>query len=435
MTLQTIADHIGVSRMTVSNAFSKPDQLSAALRSRILAAADELGYVGPDPAARALAKGTTGAVGIVLTASLGHAFTDLVATSFLGAIAEELTPTGLALTLLTSSDRGDIIPARDVAIDGALIYSCDPTSAAVDYLVRRRLPLVYVDQDPDERLPSINVDDRAGARTAAQHLVDLGHRDIGLLLSGIHGRHGLIELTSMGMDGHASKQRLRGWLDVLQPAGIKPLVARQTGASLEQARYGARLLLDRPDRPTAVLCFSDAIAYGVLQVAAELGIDVPGELSVVGFDDNPLAAQVRPALTTVRQDVVAKGRAAATALTTAIAQARGGIATPPPHVLLPTELVIRDSTAAPPARDSAAALPGRDDTAALPGRDDTAALPGRDSAAALPGRDSAVALPGRDSAAALPGRDSGVALPGSDSGAALPARDSAAALPARDSQP
>ena len=90
VTLQTIADRVGVSRMTVSNAFSRPDQLSAALRDRILAAAGELGYVGPDPAARALARGTTGAVGIVLTDSLRYAFTDLVATQFLGAIAEEL---------------------------------------------------------------------------------------------------------------------------------------------------------------------------------------------------------------------------------------------------------------------------------------------------------------------------------------------------------
>ncbi len=347
VTLQTIADRVGVSRMTVSNAFSKPDQLSAALRARILAAADELGYVGPDPAARALAKGTTGAVGIVLTSSLRFAFTDLVATGFLGAIAEQLGPTGLALTLLTSSDSGDIIPARDVAIDGALVYSCDPTSAAVEFLSRRKLPLVYVDQDPDPRISSVNVDDRGGARAAARHLVDLGHRKVALLLSGLHGPHGLVDPEQVVIDGHASKERLLGWLDVLTPAGIEPLVARQNGTGLEQAKYGARLLLDRSDRPTAILCFSDAVAHGVLEVAAELGIRVPEELSVVGFDDNPLAVQVRPALTTVRQDVEAKGRAAAAALTAAITQVRAAGDSMPRHVVLPTELVIRDSTAPP----------------------------------------------------------------------------------------
>lgn len=347
VTLQTIADRVGVSRMTVSNAFSKPDQLSAALRERILTAAQEVGYVGPDPAARALAKGTTGAVGIVLTSSLRFAFTDLVATSFLGAVAEELGPTGLSLTLLTSSDDGAIIPARDVAIDGALVYSCDPTSTAVQFLTRRKLPLVYVDQVPVDGIPAVNVDDRAGARAAAQHLIDLGHRRIGLLLSGLHGTHGVVTAADLTAEGHASTQRLLGWRDALDAAGIDPVMARQSGADLEQAKAGARLLLDRPDRPTALLCFSDAVAYGALRCAEDLGIDVPGQLSVVGFDDNPLAVQIRPTLTTVRQDVQAKGRLAAAALSRAIQDRLAGRPITAEHTLLPTELVVRDSTAPP----------------------------------------------------------------------------------------
>lgn len=348
VTLQTIADRVGVSRMTVSNAFSKPDQLSTGLRRRILAAADGLGYVGPDPAARALAKGTTGAVGIVLTSSLRFAFTDLVATMFLGAIAEELAPTGLALTLLTSSDDGDVIPARDVAMDGALIYSCDPTSPALGYLMRRRLPLVYVDQQPVDTASCINVEDRSGARAAAQHVIDLGHREIGVLMSGLHGPHGVIDPDDIAIDGYASKQRLLGWRDVLDAADVKPMVVRQPATDLEQTRLGARLLLDRPDRPTAILCFSDAIAHMVSQVADDLGIRVPEQLSVVGFDDNPLAARLRPTLTTVRQDVEAKGRAAAAALTTVIADARTGTPHSPQSLVFPTELIIRGSTAAPP---------------------------------------------------------------------------------------
>jgi len=218
-----------------------------------------------------------------------------------------VAPTGLSLTLLTSADDGDIVPARDVAMDGALLYSCDWSSKAVDFLHRRRLPLVYVDQDPADDYPSVNVDDRGGARAAARHLLDLGHRRIGLLLSSVHPPYGLLDAPAAG-EGHALRQRLLGWLDELGPAGAELITASQDGTGPEQARWGARLLLDRPDRPTAVLCFSDAVAFGALQVAAELGIGVPGELSVVGFDDNPLAAQVRPGLTTVRQDVAAKGR-------------------------------------------------------------------------------------------------------------------------------
>jgi DNA-binding LacI/PurR family transcriptional regulator len=107
------------------------------------------------------------------------------------------------------------------------------------------------------------------------------------------------------------------------------------------------MLLEIDDRPTAVLCFSDVIAYGAVQAAHALGLSVPEDLSVVGFDDNPLAKRMRPALTTVRQDVAAKGHASAAALTAAIARSRNGTTGRPRHVLLPTELIIRDSTAKP----------------------------------------------------------------------------------------
>jgi DNA-binding LacI/PurR family transcriptional regulator len=344
VTLQTIADRVGVSRMTVSNAFSRPDQLSAGLRDRILAAAGELGYVGPDPSARALARGTTGAVGIVLTDSLRYAFTDLVATRFLGAIAEELAPTGLALTLLSATGTRDVVPARDVAMDGALVYSCDPTSPAVDLLTRRGLPLVFIDQDPVQGVPSVNVADRAGARAAAEHLLGLGHRRIGLLMSGLHGPHGLADAAARPTDGYASRERLAGWLDALGPAGAELTVVRVRDAGVTEVGAGARLLLEGPDRPTAVLCFSDAVALGVVDTARGLGLSVPEDLSVAGFDDSPAALRFRPALTTVRQDVEAKGRAAVVALIGAIRALAEGRPAPAGHLLLPTELVVRDST-------------------------------------------------------------------------------------------
>ena len=358
VTLQTVADRVGVSRMTVSNAFSRPDQLSTALREKVLAAAAELGYVGPDPAARALARGTAGAIGVLMTDSLAYAFTDEVATGFLGAVADGLAPTGLAMTLLTSGVRDGHVPARDVPMDGALVYSCGFDSSAVDWLTRRGLPMVFVDQVPVPGIPSVNVDDRGGARAAAQHLIDLGHRRIGIVNSE-HADHtesaALVAATPSG-ELHVSHQRMLGWTDALAAAGLEPVLTREAVRPAEWAAgeverpedvdaRAVRDMLERPDRPTAVLCFSDAVAFGALQVAAELGIGVPGELSVVGFDDNPLAAQVRPGLTTVRQDVAAKGRAAAAALTAAIERARTGATAPAGgHVLLPTELVIRESS-------------------------------------------------------------------------------------------
>lgn len=350
VTLQTVADRVGVSRMTVSNAFSRPDQLSSTLRRRILDAAADLGYVGPDPAARALARGTTGAVGVLLTESLRYAFTDEVATSFLGTIAEALAPTGLALTLLTTSTRqDDVVPARDVAMDGALVYSCETESTDLGWLIRRRLPLAFVDQPPAPGIPSVNVEDRLGARAAAQHLVDLGHERVGILTAAPDGPYGLVADPLAGPTEFPPKQRMLGWLEALGAAGIRPTIARQPPYSVH-VDEGARLLLDTDERPTAVLCFSDAIAYDVVRTAEDLGLRVPADLSVVGFDDSPLAGRTRPALTTVRQDVTAKAQAAVAALTAAIKHERDGTTGRARHVRLPTELVVRDSTAAPPTR-------------------------------------------------------------------------------------
>ena len=350
VTLQTIADKVGVSRMTVSNAFSRPDQLSASLRERILAAAQELGYVGPDPSARALARGSTGAVGVLLTDSLPYAFTDEVATAFLGAIATELAPTGLALTLLTSSETSGRVPARDVAMDGALVYSCDPATPAVEWLRKRGLPLVYVDQVQAAGIGSVNVDDRGGARVAAQHLLDLGHRRIGIITGVVGGSFGLDPDPLGGPLAHPVRQRLLGWFDALQAAGVEAPVVRVPGSSHEDYLRGARLLLEQAERPSAILCFSDAIAQAVVHAAEDAGLRVPEDLSVVGFDDSPLAARLRPALTTVRQDVTAKGKAAAAELTSALAAQRSGARSRAHHRVLPTELVVRASTA-PPHRD------------------------------------------------------------------------------------
>lgn len=347
VTLQTIADRVGVSRMTVSNAFSRPDQLSAQLRRKILEAAEELGYVGPDPSARALARGTTGAIGVLLTDSLREAFTDEVATTFLGAIAEELAPTGLALTLLSASEQPGMIPARDVAMDGALVYSCNTQSTAVDWLKRRKLPLVFVDQVAAPGIPSINIDDRAGARTAAQHLVELGHRRIDIVTSNPGGTAGILDDPQAAACSHVGRQRILGWLDALDAAGIKPKVVQEWRSDGGAGSGAARLLLESDDPPTAILCFSDVLAFGVVQAAQSLGLSVPQQLSVVGFDDSPLAQRMRPALTTVRQDIAAKGRAAAAALTASIRRVKNGGSGRVRHVLLPTELIVRDSTSEP----------------------------------------------------------------------------------------
>lgn len=329
--------------MTVSNAFSRPDQLSAALRERILATAERLGYVGPDPAARALRSGTTGAVGIVLTDSAITAFTDEVATRFFGAIATELAPTGLALTLVPAVELDGRVPARDVAMDAALLYHCDPMSPAATWLTKRNLPIVYVDQFPREGATCINVADRAGARAAAEHLVELGHRHVAAITFSVRPTTDVTDPTPVDSDGFGASERLRGWSEALHDAGITPPTYRTNDTSPAGARTALDRLLAVDPEISAVLCFSDVMATSLIAAAEELGITVPDDLSVVGFDDTPFAAHTRPRLTTVHQDVLAKGHLAARAVIALLDDPD----TPPDHVVLPTSLVVRDSTAPP----------------------------------------------------------------------------------------
>ncbi len=324
VTLQSIADRVGVSRMTVSNAFSRPDQLSAELRAGILAVAAELGYQGPDPAARSLATGTSGAIGVLWTEPLRLALSDAVTARFLGAVADELSADGLALTMLPPT-----VPAHDVAMDGAIAYSCAADAAPVEWLRRRGVPVVAVDMDWDGDAVRVTIDDRGGARRAAAHLVALGHRRI-------------VILTAPPEEGDRAPhrvggERMAGWLEGL--AGVKPVISFVQVFGDNRAAVADML---RRHRPSAVLCVSDRVAMEVLAAADELGLAVPSELSVVGFDDHPVAAGL--GLTTVAQDPDAKGRAAAQALRQTLAHRADPDLAEPLDIELPVELVIRRST-------------------------------------------------------------------------------------------
>jgi DNA-binding LacI/PurR family transcriptional regulator len=203
---------------------------------------------------------------------------------------------------------------------------------------------VFVDQEPMAGISSVNVDDRGGARDAAQHLVGLGHRRIGIVNTVVDGSVGIVDDPLADARGHPPQQRILGWLDGL--AGIVPTVVQTRRGTPDDAITAAKTVLAVEPRPTAVLCFSDVLALGVVRVARGLGLSVPADLSVVGFDDSPAARHSDPPLTTVRQDVGAKGRLAAAALTAAIKQARAGTKGRVRHHVLPTELVVRCSTAA-----------------------------------------------------------------------------------------
>ena len=341
VTLATIAEAVGVSRMTVSNAYNRPDQLSPELRDRVLEAAQRLGYAGPDPVARTLSRGKTGSVGLVLDYPLTTAFTDPGTVQFLHGVAAGCEEQGLGLTLVPRIEGGGAALIQNALVDGFVLYCVQPGDPRMDAVLARRLPFARVDFDAEPGMLDVNIDDEAGARMVAEHLTALGHRRIGIVLPHDHRGATGPEARAHAWH-HVTKSRLDGWRAGLEAAGIDWAgvpVASGPDKLREAGRVAGARLLDRADRPTAIIALSDVTAVGVLEAAAERGIAVPGELSVAGFDDVPEAAAANPPLTTVRQPHQRKGSEAVRLLL------EGPEAE---SVLLPIELVVRASTAPAP---------------------------------------------------------------------------------------
>ena len=176
VTLQTIADRLGVSRTTVSNAYNRPDQLATELRERILATAAELGYSGPDPAARRLRSGERNVIALMFE-DLSYAVTDPAAVLFLQGMAAATAPEGLALLLLPARrEVGGVEMVRDAVVDAFVLYSMPHSLDTVAAARGRGLPVVVVDEPPGEGTAFVGIDDRAAIRAVAAHIVGLGHR-------------------------------------------------------------------------------------------------------------------------------------------------------------------------------------------------------------------------------------------------------------------
>ena len=353
VTISDVASALGVAVSTVSNAYNRPDQLSAQLRERILTAAAELGYPGPDPVARGLRRQRAGAAGVLFAERLSYAFSDPAAVQVLDGIASALEPAGLGL-LLVPGRADDPITVQQAMVDGFIVYSMvedDPLLAAA---LRRRLPTVLIDQPPRPGVSSITVDDVDGARQAATHLLDLGHRHFAIITdrlgeerSGANAA-GSRSLHEMAEDTFfVTRRRFQGYREALEAEGVAweevAIVERPDNSEAEGA--GAmRALLATPSRPTAVLCITDRLALGALDAAQQAGLAVPHDASIVGFDDIAKAAQAEPPLTTIRQAHREKGLLAGQAL---VGLLRGEAVAE--HTDLPVRLVVRGSTG--PARN------------------------------------------------------------------------------------
>ncbi len=348
VTLQTIADRLGVSRTTVSNAYNRPRELGADLRERILDSAAELGYRGPDAAGRMLRTGHMGAIGLLFTEDLRFVFSDPDTTSFMRGVAEATSLSGTGLTLLPAPAGLDVslTAVATAAVDGHIVFSVADGHPALGEVLDRGLPIVMVDEpDLGHRTSFVGIDDRDGARTIAAHLIELGHRELAAVLGRVASpaRTGRIDQNREDeMTARVACERVAGYRSAMADAGLDPddLILWEAGGNdPDTGRRAVVELLGTHPSLTGLLCFSDQLAIGASQAGQVVGREVPEDLSIAGFDDVPRARTWDPPLTTVRQPLVEKGKAAAELLLEQIAGA------PPRRVMLPIELVVRSSTA------------------------------------------------------------------------------------------
>jgi DNA-binding LacI/PurR family transcriptional regulator len=348
-TLATVASAAGVSRTTVSNAYNRPDQLTPVLRRRILDVARELGYPGPDPAGRRLRQGRAGAVGVLLTERLSYAFADSAAVAFLEGLARRCEDAAQALLLLPLP-RGEEAAGvvREAVVDAFCLYSLPDRHPALDAALERHVPVVVVDAPRLAGATFVGVQDRAGARSVAEHLTGLGHRRVAVIVPTLvlDGREGRVDAERLQASAyHVDRERLEGVREGLEAAGIawQDVRIEERANSQEAGAAAARSLLAETPRPSALVATTDQLALGAVRGAREIGFAVPADVSVTGFDDIPEAARSQPPLTTVRQPLVDKGVLAGDRLL-ALLDGKGA-----QDVVLPVELVVRASTGPAPA--------------------------------------------------------------------------------------
>jgi alanine racemase len=331
----TIADVARLSRVSpaaVSAAFNDPSHLSAATVSRILAAARRLGYA-PNPHARALLSRRVGVLGVLFPQAVATVFANPFFSAFLEGVGSMTDERGIGL-LTVSPAHGSLARAIAAApVDGFVIVGLDEAHAEVAPLRKRGVPFVIVDGDA-ESASSVNVDDEGGAYAAARYLIDRGHRDI--LVLGFH-----MPPEHLAAPRGVAGRRLAGYRRAFAEQGLdlRDDAIVRTAATLDGGDRALDVALAAGRRPTAILAVSDVMAVGALRAARRNRIRVPDDLELVGFDDVPLATAGHPTLTTVHQPIGEKGRIATRLL---LGELDGSGSRE--HLLLPTELVVREST-------------------------------------------------------------------------------------------
>lgn len=315
MNLTQVAKQLGVSTATVSNAFNRPDQLSAKLRDRILTEAAELGYHGPNLAARLLRKGESGVIGVMMVDSLSYSFSDPVASQLLQGIAEVLVENGKQMLLLSSALNSAEQSSAESLPDGFILYGA-LQGDSFNQIKRLGKPIVKVDFQSDTS-HSVNIDNEAAAFTIAKHAFNGQKQKVAILGLRLVESSRVCRLTPQDLltEFHdVAHNRLKGYLRAASAVNIE-VGANQIWHvpinNAETAEVAVREVLGQSEIPKVILCMSDVIALTALRVANELSIKIPEQVRITGFDDIPEASRAVPALTTICQQSIEKGRVAA----------------------------------------------------------------------------------------------------------------------------
>lgn len=331
VTIADVARRAGVGRGTVSRVLNNRPNVDPETRARVQAVIDELDFV-PSAAARRLSLGKTQTVGVVVPFLTRPATVERLRGIEAGLVEASLDM--MAMNVESAARRDAVLRnvARPERVDGVILVSIAPHEEELARFESLHLPLVLVDAH-HRRVPRVVVDDVDGGRIAAQHLLALGHRTFGFVG----------DVPKPGFGFSSSRLRLRGAEQALRAAGlaIRPEHLGLAEHSRANARTSALAILQTPDRPTALIVASDTEAIGVLEAAAALGLAVPDDLSVIGYDDIESADLL--GLTTIRQPIAESGARAVHRLLALMAGEDEG----PVREVLPVALVQRRTTGAP----------------------------------------------------------------------------------------
>lgn len=325
-TIRTVAARAGVSKSLVSLVLQNSPHVSAEKRKAVIKAVADLGY-RPDPVARSLAERRTRTIGVVIDDLSNPWYVEL-----LDGLRPVLHDRGLRPLLADGRTEPDAVQAlTDLRVDGLVLVGT-PTTAAVDQVNRLESPIPTVVAGTREPLlPTVDVvanDDYRGARLATTHLLELGHRRIAHIVG----------------EGEVGRLRRTGYDATANDAGIEPVSAAGDWTEATGRRVGSELLR-LSNRPTAIFAANDLSAVGVLAAADELGLRVPGDVSVIGYDNTVFARLLRLSLTSIDSHVAEVGRVAGRTLTERIDGDRSTAGTR----LLSPVLITRSSTGPPPA--------------------------------------------------------------------------------------